>query len=202
MSEDLIKVVVDYKSAKKSQRKNTPTGKFKCIHKSKRKIDKPKESMALALRLEGKQIQTKNKVWCGRERGGCYCCRRRRWHPTTRCARPDHRSRRPLPSLWHPALAPIYIYGGEMAGRGKRTRKLTRTVLLVWLLLRGKRTWTNTRVKPCHVFFTGINVFDQSFVQKNNEKKKGLFATVHPLLFRSYQYLAWITSRSQIDRSA
>ena len=56
MSEDLIKVVIDYKSARKKDKHQVDTGRFKCIHKSKTKVDKPKESMGLVLCVEGKQM--------------------------------------------------------------------------------------------------------------------------------------------------
>ena len=61
MSEDLIRVIVDHKSAKKGQKKSVGAGKFKCVLKSKRKVDKPKEAMALMLCVEGKSFQGEKK---------------------------------------------------------------------------------------------------------------------------------------------
>lgn len=52
--EDVIKVVVDYPEAKKKNK--CDTGKFECIYKAKRIVDKPMQSFGLSLVLEGKKL--------------------------------------------------------------------------------------------------------------------------------------------------
>jgi len=57
VSDDIIKVVVDYNlNPSKKKKKEIDTGLFTCIHKSKRTIEKPLNSFGLDLLLEGKKI--------------------------------------------------------------------------------------------------------------------------------------------------
>jgi len=57
VSDDIIKVVVDYNlNPTKKKKKEIDTGLFTCIHKSKRTIEKPLNSFGLDLLLEGKKI--------------------------------------------------------------------------------------------------------------------------------------------------
>jgi len=57
VSEDIVKVVVDYNFSKKKKRSDVDTGQFSLIHKSKRSVDKPLTSFGLDLVLTGKAIK-------------------------------------------------------------------------------------------------------------------------------------------------
>lgn len=52
--EDTVKVVVDYADSKKKSK--VDTGKYECIYKAKRIVDKPMKSFGLSLVCEGKKI--------------------------------------------------------------------------------------------------------------------------------------------------
>jgi len=61
VSEDVVKVVVDYGMAKKKQRSEISTGLFSCIHKSKKSVEKPTNSYGLDLVCEGIAIEKPEK---------------------------------------------------------------------------------------------------------------------------------------------
>jgi tubulin monoglycylase TTLL3/8 len=54
VSEDIVKVVVDYPNARKKSQ--VDTGQWECIYKAKRIVDKPMNSFGLNLVCEGKKI--------------------------------------------------------------------------------------------------------------------------------------------------
>lgn len=57
MSEDLIKVLVDYHSAPKRKKPSVDTGHFILLHKAKKCGDLPLNSLGLNLLCEGKGIK-------------------------------------------------------------------------------------------------------------------------------------------------
>ena len=56
VSEDTIKVVVDYAGASEKNKKDIDTGLYKCIYKAKKTVDMPHRSFGLDLVAEGIQI--------------------------------------------------------------------------------------------------------------------------------------------------
>ena len=56
VSEDTIKVVVDYASAPQKKKSKIDTGLYECIYKAKRIVDKPMGSFGLNLEVQGKKI--------------------------------------------------------------------------------------------------------------------------------------------------
>ena len=57
VSEDAVKVVVDYAIAPKKKKKSVNTGLFTCIYKGKEIVDKPINAVGLNLMCEGKAIK-------------------------------------------------------------------------------------------------------------------------------------------------
>ena len=58
--DDTTKVIVDWHYASKKRKPKIDTGHWKCIHKVKRQVERPKHSFGLNLMCEGKKIK-KNK---------------------------------------------------------------------------------------------------------------------------------------------
>ena len=57
VSEDTIKVVVDYAQAPPNKKKHVDTGLYECIFKASRTVDKPIGSYGLQMEVQGKQIK-------------------------------------------------------------------------------------------------------------------------------------------------
>ena len=62
LSEDIIKVIVDYSLCPKRKRSSVDTGLFSLIHKSKKSVDKPFKSFGLNLLCEGKKIKIRPEI--------------------------------------------------------------------------------------------------------------------------------------------
>ena len=60
VSEDTVKVVVDYASAPQNKKKKVDTGLYECIYKAKRMVDKPMSSFGLNLEVKGNAIKDKH----------------------------------------------------------------------------------------------------------------------------------------------
>mmetsp|Transcript_23877 Transcript_23877/g.16859 ORF Transcript_23877/g.16859 Transcript_23877/m.16859 type:complete len:110 (+) Transcript_23877:450-779(+) len=60
VSEDIVKVVVDYANAPNNKKKKVDTGLYECIYKAKRIVDKPMSSFGLNLEVKGNSIKEKN----------------------------------------------------------------------------------------------------------------------------------------------